>query len=105
MLEHPRTKRLQSWGFGDSLGHKGEAVPAAGRRTKPLALFQSRLAPRLHDHLIGTLRVRHCNPRTEEAYDIRTVHQLLGHIDLRTTMICAHVLNRGVRSPADAPAR
>jgi hypothetical protein len=37
-------------------------------------------------------------------YDIRTVQELLGNSDVRTTMICTHVLNRGgrgVRSPAD----
>jgi site-specific recombinase XerD len=37
-------------------------------------------------------------------YNIRTVQELLGHKDVRTTMIYTHVLNRGgrgVRSPAD----
>ena len=39
-----------------------------------------------------------------DGYDIRTVQDLLGHKDVRTTMIYTHVLNRGgrgVRSPAD----
>jgi integron integrase len=40
----------------------------------------------------------------ESGYDIRTVQELLGHEDVRTTMIYTHVLNRGgmgVRSPLD----
>ena len=41
----------------------------------------------------------------EDGYDIRTVQELLGHSDVKTTMTCTHVLNRGpagVRSPVDA---
>jgi len=40
----------------------------------------------------------------EAGYDIRTIHELLGHKDVNTAMIYTHVLNkagRGVRSPVD----
>ena len=40
----------------------------------------------------------------ESGYDIRTVQELLGHKDVKTTMIYTHVLSKGglgVKSPAD----
>ncbi len=77
------------------------ASRSALQKAVALAARRARIAKRVTCH---TLRHSFATHLLENGYDIRTVQELLGHKDVKTTMIYTHVLNRGglgVRSPLD----
>jgi integron integrase len=73
------------------------SVQKAVREAARLAKIVKPVGPHTFRHSFATHLL-------ESGYDIRTVQELLGHKDVKTTMIYTHVLNRGglaVRSPLD----
>lgn len=71
------------------------------QRAVHLAIVEAGITKRASCH---SFRHSFATTLLESGYDIRTVQELLGHSDVKTTMVYTHVLNRGpngVKSPID----
>jgi integron integrase len=81
------------------------SVQKAVAKASRLAAVPKRVSPHTFRHSFAThpsITLR--TSLLQNGYDIRTVQELLGHADVKTTMIYTHVLNQGglaVRSPLD----
>jgi integron integrase len=113
-LERKYPNAATDWGWQYIFySHKFSDDPRSGktrrhhldRSTLTKGMKKAKIKAGIYKHAsCHTLRHSFATHLLEDAYDIRTVQALLGHKDIRTTMIYTHVLQTGpsaVRSPIE----
>jgi site-specific recombinase XerD len=110
--KHPAAARDLSWQFFFPAGRTHRDPESGERRRHHLHETAVQRAVKTAARKAGIVKRASCHSLRhsfathllEDGYDIRTIQELLGHRNVRTTMIYTHVLNRGgrgVRSPFD----
>jgi integron integrase len=102
------------WGWQYVFPAPGRSVDPRSGETRRHHLDESTVQKSVHAAYVeaGVIRGANCHSLRHsfathllaDGYDIRTIQELMGHADVKTTMIYTHVLNRGgsgVRSPLD----
>ena len=95
----PQEKRWKNPHTGEQGRHHVDE--SLVQRAVQNAVAEAGLTKRASSH---TFRHSFATHLLESGYDIRTIQELLGHNDVKTTMVYTHLLNRGptgVRSPMD----